>query len=81
MFVSINHILSVDIRRLSDFGQYWFIMQTMWCLAAIPIKWAIAFTLLRIANKRTAYRWSIYVMMAAVAIVMASTTIYEFFHW
>ncbi|KAF2125297.1 hypothetical protein P153DRAFT_378779 [Dothidotthia symphoricarpi CBS 119687] len=52
----------------------------MWCLAAIPIKWAIAFTLLRIANKRKAYQWSIYVMMAAVAIVMASTTMYEFFH-
>lgn len=55
-------------------------MQTMFCLAAIPVKWAICFTLLRIAGDKKAYRWSIYVVMAAVAIVMASTTIYEFFH-
>ncbi|KAF1846395.1 uncharacterized protein K460DRAFT_386647 [Cucurbitaria berberidis CBS 394.84] len=52
----------------------------MFCLAAIPVKWAICFTLLRIANKKKAYVWATYVVMAAVAIVMASTTIYEFFH-
>lgn len=55
-------------------------MQTMWCLAAIPVKWAICFTLLRIANKQWVYVWSIYACMTAVALVMASTTIYEFFH-
>lgn len=55
-------------------------MQTMWCLAAIPIKWAICFTLLRIANGQKLYVIPIYGCMAAVALVMASTTIYEFFH-
>ncbi|EAT91922.2 hypothetical protein SNOG_00427 [Parastagonospora nodorum SN15] len=52
----------------------------MFCLAAIPVKWAICFTLLRIADKRRAYMWSIYAIMAAVFLVMASTTVYEFFH-
>jgi hypothetical protein len=55
-------------------------MQTMFCLAAIPVKWAICFTLLRIAEKKKIYEWSIYMVMAAVAMVMASTTIYELFH-
>jgi hypothetical protein len=55
-------------------------MQTMFCLAAIPVKWAICFTLLRIADQKRGYKIAIYVIMAAVAIVMASTTIYEFFH-
>jgi hypothetical protein len=55
-------------------------MQTMFCLAAIPVKWAICFTLLRIAEKRKAYQWSIYAIMTAVFLVMASTTVYEFFH-
>ncbi|KAJ4343087.1 hypothetical protein N0V95_006784 [Ascochyta clinopodiicola] len=48
---------------------WWFIMQTMFCLAAIPVKWAICFTLLRIAEKRKAYQWSIYVVMAAVFLI------------
>jgi hypothetical protein len=52
----------------------------MFCLAAIPVKWAICFTLLRIANGKKVYEWAIYIVMAAVAIVMASTTFYEFFH-
>lgn len=55
-------------------------MQTMWCLAAIPIKWAICFTLLRIANGQKLYVIPIYACMGAVAAVMCSTTIYEFFH-
>jgi hypothetical protein len=55
-------------------------MQTMFCLASIPVKWAICFTLLRIADTKRGYKWAIYAIMAAVAIVMASTTIYEFFH-
>jgi hypothetical protein len=55
-------------------------MQTMFCIAAIPVKWAICFMLLRIANNRTVYVWAIYANMAAVAVVMALTTIYEFFH-
>jgi hypothetical protein len=57
-----------------------FIMQTMFCLAVIPVKWAICFTLLRIVNGKKAYEWSIYATMAAVAAVMTSMTIYEFFH-
>lgn len=52
----------------------------MFCLAAIPVKWAICFTLLRIAEGRRVYEITIYIIMAAVAGVMASTTIYEFFH-
>ncbi|KAF2011409.1 hypothetical protein BU24DRAFT_435871 [Aaosphaeria arxii CBS 175.79] len=52
----------------------------MWCLAAVPIKWAVCFTLLRIANKQKVYVISIYFAMASVFIVMVSTTIYEFFH-
>jgi hypothetical protein len=79
MFVS-----PIDQCLLAKFGtdvfQWWFIMQTMFCLASIPVKWAICFTLLRIAENRRAYEWSIYMVMAAVFIVMASTTIYEFFH-
>jgi hypothetical protein len=55
-------------------------MQTIFCIATIPVKWAICFMLLRIAHNRTAYVWAIYANMAAVAVVMASTTIYEFFH-
>ena len=60
--------------------QWWFIMQTMWCLAAIPIKWAVCFTLLRIANGQKVYVTAIYASMAAVLAIMLSTTIYEFFH-
>jgi len=79
MFVSL-----IDRCLLSSFGtdvvQWWFIMQTMFCLASIPVKWAICFTLLRIAENRKVYEWSIYMIMAAVFLVMASTTIYEFFH-
>jgi hypothetical protein len=52
----------------------------MFCLAAIPVKWAICFTLLRIAEKRKAYQISIWIIMAMVFLVMASTTVYEFFH-
>ncbi|OAG04639.1 uncharacterized protein CC84DRAFT_1094201 [Paraphaeosphaeria sporulosa] len=59
---------------------WWFIMQTMWCLAAIPVKWSICFTLLRIANKQLLYTIPIYCCMGAVFLVMTSTTIYEFFH-
>ncbi|RYN61063.1 hypothetical protein AA0114_g858 [Alternaria tenuissima] len=70
--------LTADEKQTAMF--WWFIMQTMFCLAAIPVKWAICFTLLRIANGKKAYEWSIYAIMAAVAAVMASTTIYEFFH-
>ncbi|KZM18930.1 uncharacterized protein EKO05_0006682 [Ascochyta rabiei] len=70
--------LSTEQRETAMF--WWFIMQTMFCLAAIPVKWAICFTLLRIADKRKIYQWSIYAIMAAVFLVMASTTIYEFFH-
>ena len=55
-------------------------MQTMLCIAAIPVKRAICFMLLRIGNRRTAYVWAIYANMVAVAVVVASTTIYEFFH-
>jgi hypothetical protein len=55
-------------------------MQTMFCLASIPVKWAICFTLLRIADTKKGYKLVIYAIMASVAIVMASTTIYEFFH-
>ena len=64
----------------ADLCKWWFIMEIMFCLAAIPVKWAICFTLLRIADGRKIYVWSIYTVMAAVAIVIASTTIYEFFH-
>lgn len=79
MFVS-----PIDQCLLSSFGtdvmQWWFIMQTMFCLASIPVKWAICFTLLRIAENRKVYEWSIYMVMAAVFLVMTSTTVYEFFH-
>jgi hypothetical protein len=34
-------------------------METMFCLAAIPVKWAICFTLLRIANGKKVYEWAI----------------------
>ena len=60
--------------------QWWFIMQTMWCLAAVPVKWAICFTLLRISNYKRLYAIPIYISMAAVFVVMVSTTVYEFFH-
>ncbi|CAO2656027.1 Nn.00g048300.m01.CDS01 [Neocucurbitaria sp. VM-36] len=70
--------LTTEERERAMF--WWFIMQTMYCLAAIPVKWAICFTLLRIADKKKVYVWSIYAVMAAVAVVMASTMIYEFFH-
>ena len=79
MFVS-KHVKFSPRQILADYCQWWFIMQTMFCLAAIPVKWAICFTLLRIADKKKIYVFSIYAIMAAVAIVMAGTTIYEFFH-
>ncbi|KAF2646767.1 hypothetical protein P280DRAFT_486325 [Massarina eburnea CBS 473.64] len=52
----------------------------MWCLAAVPVKWAICFTLLRIANGQKRYTIGIYGCMASIAIVLCATTIYEFFH-
>ncbi|KAJ4380995.1 hypothetical protein N0V86_003342 [Didymella sp. IMI 355093] len=67
--------LTTEQRETAMF--WWFIMQTMFCLAAIPVKWAICFTLLRIAENRRAYQISIWIVMAMVFLVMASTTVYD----
>lgn len=70
--------LTAEERRHAMF--WWFIMETIYCIAAIPVKWSICFMLLRIAQGKRAYEFSIYAIMASVAIVMLLTTVYEFLH-
>ncbi|KAB2110420.1 hypothetical protein AG0111_0g1641 [Alternaria gaisen] len=48
--------LTADEKQTAMF--WWFIMQTMFCLAVIPVKWAICFTLLRIVNGKKAFALS-----------------------
>lgn len=44
----------------------------------IPLKWIICLTICRIAGARLFYVYSLYVAMAMVFIVLASTAFYEF---
>jgi hypothetical protein len=50
------------------------------CLAAIPVKWAMCFTLLRAAENRRTYQVSTWIIMAMAFLVMASTFVYESIH-